>query len=231
MGFYLPAQIVRDAINHGVEIRPVCINSSRWDCTLEPVGGEGRFAVRLGMRLVKGLANDAAAAIIAARADQPFASADDLWHRAGVPAASLVQLAEADALRPSLGLARREALWLSRNFLMIRSRCLPQHRNGSGAPSSSRSSPAVSLRPMMTGRVVEDYGHVGLTLREHPLAFLRESLGPTTHRLLRRSHGRAGRARLEAAGLVLVRQRPGSAKGVMFVTRRTRPAPPTSWCG
>lgn len=111
MGFYLPAQIVRDAQAHGVDVRPVCVNASRWDCTLEAIDEEGRFAVRLGLRLVKGLANADAAAIITARTDDPFASIDDLWQRAGVPAASLVQLAEADAFRPDLGLARREALW------------------------------------------------------------------------------------------------------------------------
>src|ERR1700675_838968 len=111
MGFYAPAQIVRDARDHGVEVRPVCVNASRWDCTLEPTGDEGWFAVRLGMRMVKGLGNADAAAIVGTRADQPFVSVDDLWRRAGVPSASLVQLAEADAFRPALGLVRREALW------------------------------------------------------------------------------------------------------------------------
>ena len=111
MGFYAPAQIVRDAQAHGVEIRPICINASRWDCTLEPTDDEGLFAVRLGMRMVKGLANTHAATIVAARAEGPFLSVDDLWRRAGVPSASLVQLAEADAFLPALGLVRREALW------------------------------------------------------------------------------------------------------------------------
>ena len=87
MGFYAPAQIVRDAREHGVEVRPVCVNASRWDCTLEPAGDEDRLAVRLGLRMVRGLANADAAAIIGARADRPFASVDDLWRRAGVPAA------------------------------------------------------------------------------------------------------------------------------------------------
>ena len=100
MGFYAPAQIVRDASNHGVEVRPVCINASRWDCTLEPTDDESRFAVRLGLRMVKGLSNAHAATMIGARADQPFASVDDLWRRACVPVASLVQIAEADAFRP-----------------------------------------------------------------------------------------------------------------------------------
>ena len=108
MGFYAPAQIVRDAIQHGIIVQPVCINASRWDCTLEPTSDERRFAVRLGMRMVKGLANAHAAAIVAARADTPVASVDDLWRRASIPQKALVQLAEADAFRPTLGLARRE---------------------------------------------------------------------------------------------------------------------------
>jgi error-prone DNA polymerase len=219
MGFYLPAQIVRDAISHGVEIRPVCINRSRWDCTLEPFGEDGHFAVRLGMRLVKGLANNDAAAIIAARGGDPFTSADDLWHRAGVPAASLVQLAEADAFRPSLGLARREALWALKG---LHDDPLPLFAAASERERRTiveRVEPPVSLRPMMVGReVVEDYGHVGLTLREHPVAFLRASLA--RRRIVTCAEAMAARDGrwLEAAGLVLVRQRPGSAKGVMFVT-------------
>jgi len=111
MGFYAPAQIVRDARDHGVEVRPVCVNASRWDCTLEPTNREDRFAVRLGLRMVRGLSNINAATMIGARADKPFASVDDLWRRCGVPAAALAQIAEADAFQLSLKLARREALW------------------------------------------------------------------------------------------------------------------------
>jgi error-prone DNA polymerase len=114
MGFYADAQIVRDARDHGVEIRPVCVNASRWDCTLEPRTDENRFAVRLGMRMVKGLANRDAAEIVAARENRPFASVDDLWRRAGVPTAALTHLAKADAFLPPFGLARREALWAIR---------------------------------------------------------------------------------------------------------------------
>jgi error-prone DNA polymerase len=79
MGFYAPAQIVRDAQAHGVAVRPVCVNASRWDCTLEPTEDDERFAVRLGMRMVKGRSNIYAAAIVANRADLPFVSVDDLW--------------------------------------------------------------------------------------------------------------------------------------------------------
>ncbi|MGH6811399.1 MAG: error-prone DNA polymerase [Methylocella sp.] len=219
MGFYAPAQIVRDAHDHGVEVRPVCVNASRWDCTLEPTGGEGRFAVRLGLRMVHGLANADAAAIVAARADLPFACVDDLRRRAGAPAASLVRLAEADAFRPSLKLARREALWAIK---ALRDEPLPLFaaaslREARTVPEIHE--PAVALRPMTAGgEVVEDYGHVGLTLRSHPVSFLREDL--RRQRIVtcaEAMQARDGRS-LRTAGLVLVRQMPGSAKGVMFIT-------------
>ena len=219
MGFYAPAQIVRDAQTHGVEVRPVCVNTSRWDCTLEPMDDEGRFAVRLGMRMVKGLANAHAAATVAARADRPFLSIDDLWRRAGVPAAALVQLADADSFRPALGLARREALWAIK---ALRDEPLPLFAAAAAReeePVPEIDEPAVTLKPMTAGgEVVEDYGHVGLTLRRHPIAFLRADL--QTRRIVTcmdAMQARDGRW-LEAAGLVLVRQRPGSAKGVMFIT-------------
>ena len=219
MGFYAPAQIVRDAQAHGVEIRPVCANASRWDCTLEPAGDDGRFAVRLGMRMVKGLANVHSATIVAARADRAFLSIDDLWRRAGVPAASLVQLAEADAFRPAMGLSRREALWAIK---ALRDEPLPLFAAAAAReeePVPEVDEPAVALRPMTAGsEVVEDYGHVGLTLRRHPVDFLRADLA--ARRIVtctEAMEARDGRW-LEAAGLVLVRQRPGSAKGVLFIT-------------
>src|ERR1700677_3116863 len=219
MGFYAPAQIVRDAQAHGVEIRPICINASRWDCTLEPADDEGLLAVRLGMRMVKGLANAHAANVLAARADRPFLSVDDLWRRAGVPSAALVQLAEADAFRPALGLVRREALCAIKALI---DEPLPLFAAASARedePVSEVSEPTVALHPMTAGsEVVQDYGHVGLSLRRHPVAFLRNDL--TTRRIVtctQAMNARNGRW-LEAAGLVLVRQRPGSAKGVMFIT-------------
>ena len=219
MGFYAPAQIVRDARDHGVEVRPVCINASRWDCTLEPPEDEGRFAVRLGMRMVRGLANTDAAKIVAARADRAFASVDDLWRRAGVPSTSLVRLAEADAFGPALGLARREALWAIK---ALRDEPLPLFAAVAARddePVAEIEEPEVALKPMMAGsEVVEDYRHVGLTLRRHPVAFLRADLRArrivTCEDAMQARDGRW----LEAAGLVLVRQRPGSAKGVLFIT-------------
>jgi error-prone DNA polymerase len=219
MGFYAPAQIVRDAQQHGVEVRPVCVNSSRWDCTLEPIGNDGRFAVRLGLRMVKGLGNAEAARLVSCRENQPFASVDDLWRRAGIPAAALVELAEADAFRPSFGLARREALWAIK---ALRDEPLPlfaaaARREAEILPEQAE--PSVSLRPMAAGReVVEDYGHTGLTLRQHPVSFLRGEL--TRRRITTCAEALACRDGrwVHVAGLVLVRQRPGSAKGVMFIT-------------
>jgi error-prone DNA polymerase len=219
MGFYAPAQIVRDARDHGVEVRPVCINASRWDSTLEPTDKDDRFAVRLGLRMVRGLANKDAATIIAARADEPFTSVDDLWRRAGVPSASLVQIAEADGLRPSLMLARRDALWAIKG---LRDEPLPLFAAASAREEQTVQEfrePEIVLRPMTSGgEVVEDYSHVGLSLRAHPVTFLRTDLRAkrivTCAEAMQTRDGRW----LQTAGLVLVRQKPGTAKGVIFIT-------------
>jgi len=218
MGFYAPAQIVRDAKDHGVEIRPVCVNASRWDCTLEEAE-DGRFAVRLGLRMVRGLANKDAAAIVAARADDPFTSIDDMWRRTAVSVSSLVEIAEADGMRDSLGLARREALWAIKAL-----RDEPLELFAAAAERERRTiaelnEPEVTLRPMTSGsEVVEDYRHVGLTLRSHPVSFLRQEL--TARRIVSCEEAMSARDGkwLTTAGIVLVRQKPGSAKGVMFIT-------------
>ncbi|MBI1684195.1 error-prone DNA polymerase [Caulobacter hibisci] len=219
MGFYAPAQIVRDAREHGVAVRPVCVNASRWDCTLEPIDARGRLALRLGLRMVRGLSNKDAAAIVTARADKPFASVDDAWRRSGVPAASLVKIAEADGFLPGLKLARRQALWAIK---ALRDEPLPLFaaaslREQQIVPEVDEA--PVALKPMSAGReVVEDYGHVGLTLRDHPLAFLRQDLA-AQKMVTCKAAGAARDGRwLKTAGLVLVRQKPGSAKGVMFIT-------------
>lgn len=219
MGFYSVAQIVTDARRHGVEVRPVCVNASRWDCTMERIGETDRFAVRLGMRVVKGLSQNDAARIVLARADHSFESADDMWRRSGVPTASLVKLAEADAFLPSLKLERRVALW---DIKALRDE--PLELWAAAAEREARTisetqEPEVILKSMTEGReVVEDYSHTGLTLRAHPMSFLRSDL--RAHRIVTCAEAmgeRDGRW-LWTAGLVLVRQRPGSAKGVMFLT-------------
>jgi error-prone DNA polymerase len=204
MGFYAPAQIVRDAELHGVEIRPVCINTSDWDCTLE------QDAVRLGFRMVKGLATGHADRIIGARS-APYKSIPDLHRRAEVPVAALERLAEADSFR-TLNLQRRQAVWAIRGLSDSR---LPLFDHA----DSETNEPPVRLPAMSKGReVVEDYRSVGLSLRDHPVSFLRATL--TEQRITRCADlaQRRDGTRLSVAGIVLVRQRPGSARGVLFVT-------------
>ena len=221
MGFYAPAQIVRDAANHGVEIRPICINASRWDCTLEPAGHGERLAVRLGLRMVKGVANAHAAKLVAARGAQPFASVDDVWRRAGVPAATLVQIAEADGFGPGLRQTRRQALWALKGLRdePLALFAAATARDSDVAPMSEQAEAPIVLRPMTEGReVVEDYAHLGLSLRVHPVSFLRDDFRRrqlvTCTDAMRAPDGKW----LETAGIILVRQKPGSAKGVMFIT-------------
>ena len=211
MGFYALAQLVRDAREHGVEIRPVCVNASRWDCTLEERGQGDYLPLRLGFRQVKGLSNEHGALIAAAAMDAPFASIDDVWTRSGVPASALEKLADADAFQ-ALGLDRRQALWKMRGL-------------GTGKPlplfavaEARGQEPEVALTPLTAGReVVEDYRAVQLSLRDHPLAFLREEL---QHRgvvpcgaLKDMKDG----AKVRVAGIVLIRQKPGNGK-VTFIT-------------
>lgn len=218
MGFYAPAQIVQDARAHGVEIRPVCINASRWDCTLEQTG-EDCFAVRLGMRMVRGLNEQDAARIIGARADEPFTSIEELWRRVDVGMGAFNRLAEADAFRATMRLARRDALWAIK---ALRDEQLPLFSAADARENGfvhEIVEPPIRLKPMQEGReVVEDYGHVGLTLRQHPVAFLRSEL--TARRMIpcNTLDGIRDGHYVWLAGLILVRQRPGSAKGVMFIT-------------
>jgi len=186
---------------------------------MEPIPGSDRLAVRLGMRVVKGLSLNDAARIVVARGDQEFASADDMWRRSGVPTVSLVKLAEADAFLPSLKLERREALW---DIKALRDEPLElwaaaAEREAALVPEMLE--PDVALKSMTQGReVVEDYSHTGLTLRQHPMSFLRQELQKKRIVTCAEAMGERDGRWLWTAGLVLVRQRPGSAKGVMFLT-------------
>ena len=217
MGFYAPAQLVRDAQVHGVEVRSPDVNCSRWDCTLEPLAS-GHCAVRLGLRTARGLANRDGALIVAARQDRPFASVEDVWRRAGVPVGALERLAEADAFA-SLRLSRRQALW---DVRALRGDPLPlfaaaDARRGSLRPEIEEE--RVALTPMSAGgEVVEDYRSRGLTLRSHPVAFLRGDLTTSGYVPAADLGGTRDGRRVSVAGLVLVRQRPGSANGVLFIT-------------
>jgi error-prone DNA polymerase len=220
MGFYAPAQIVRDAAEHGVEIRPICVNASRWDTTLEATA-DNRFAVRLGLRMVKGLANAHAAKLIAARGEQKFTSVDDAWRRANVPASALVQIAEADGFQPSLQQSRRAALWALKGLadepLALFAAATAREKAVAFLPEQAE--PQIALRPMTAAReVVEDYVHIGLSLRAHPLSFLRDAYVKRKYSTCAQAMQAPDNQWLETAGIVLVRQRPGSAKGVMFIT-------------
>ncbi|KAA9011212.1 DNA polymerase III subunit alpha [Sphingobium limneticum] len=217
MGFYAPAQIVRDARAHGVEVRPPCINRSRWDCTLEPTRGR-YLAVRLGLRMARGLSNLHAAMIVSARGDEQFNSVEGVWRRAGVPPAAIERLADADAFH-ALAHDRRQALWQVKG---LGDKPLPlfaaaDAREGRSGPEGDE--PMVTLEPLSEGReVVEDYRTIQLSLRAHPLAFLREDLRrrgvKSAAELDQVKDGR----HVEVAGVILVRQKPGSAKGVLFIT-------------
>ena len=219
MGFYQPAQIVRDARTHGVEIRPIDVNHSRWDCTLEePQPNTPHKAVRLGLRMVRHLSNADAAAIAGARGDEPYDSIEEIQRRAGVGRGALDRIGEADGFG-SLGQNRRAGLWQVKG---LRDAPLPLFAAADARDGKLRAEapePEVLLAPMGEGaEVVEDYRASGLSLRAHPLAFLRDVL--TRRRIISCAalrEVRDGRY-VELAGIVLVRQKPGSAKGVMFIT-------------
>lgn len=217
MGFYAPAQIVRDARQHGVEVRAVDVNHSRWDCTLER--SDGRYhAVRLGLRYVRDLKNADGAAIVLARGTEPFATVEEIQRRAHVSGHALDRIGHAAGLG-SLSASRRSGLW---DVKGLGEESLPlftaaDERAGTLRPEAVE--PEVSLVPMSDGEeVVEDYRSVGLSLHAHPLAFLRGELTArkmiTCAALRDMKDGRW----VNLAGLVLLRQKPGSAKGVMFIT-------------
>jgi error-prone DNA polymerase len=213
MGFYAPAQLVRDARDHGIEVRPVCVNASRWDCTLESTDTQGQFAVRLGLRMVKSLSNSDGAKLPIIRGEAPFRSIDDVWRRSGLAVSSLMPLAEADAFWPSLGKSRRDSLWTLKG---LRDTPLPLF-DAMSAPEMDE--PVAALRQMTEGHeVVQDYGHVGLSLRRHPLAFLRGELDMRGILTCTAANALTDKSEAVVAGMVLVRQRPGTAKNVTFMT-------------
>jgi error-prone DNA polymerase len=274
MGFYAPAQIVRDAQAHGVEVRPVDVNLSDWDCTLEASSNGGaQRALRLGFREVKGLAQAEIEGKLVGRRGTGFSSVANLQHRAYLSRRALEHLADADAFG-SLGLDRRHALWAVKGLrdyassrsapktgespsAAVRSRVLRQAQDEVSSsrpvvdarfdvphpePVEGRTKdfaapaetslplfaslagetprePAVTLPPMGLGEhVLQDYRTTGLSLKEHPLALLRAALGDRRILPNRRLQEISAGTSVRVAGLVLIRQQPGSAKGVIFMT-------------
>jgi error-prone DNA polymerase len=227
MGFYAPAQIVRDAREHDVEVRPVDVNHSDWDCTLEKTA-KGAAALRLGFRQIKGFSEKDARRLVERRL-HGYASVREVWRRAELTPSALETLANADAWR-SLGLDRRAALWQIRGLgaaplplFAYAEAVVPLHpgighnAHPAGMAVELAGEPAVILPEMPLGaQIVEDYRHLRLTLKKHPLALLRPQMkGITLNRELAKL---PDGARVTIAGLVLIRQQPGTAKGVIFAT-------------
>lgn len=210
LGFYAPAQLVRDAREHDVTVLPVDVNHSDWDCTLESVGQT--LALRLGMRLVSGLRTNAAEHIEQARQTGSYQSLEDLRRRAQLDRQTLSTLAAADALG-SLGVNRRQALWYA----------LGQEKSQTTRPLFAEiedEEEVIAALPAATAEreVFADYQSLGLSLKNHPLTFHRkhlESCGVLPAVALQ--HQPSG-TEVAVAGLVLLRQRPGTAKGITFVT-------------
>jgi error-prone DNA polymerase len=240
MGFYAPAQIVRDLREHGVEVRPVDINHSHWDATLEPGPQPAArvhalhcdmvddmrttHALRLGFRKIKGLSEEHGRTIVQNRA-AGYSCVRDLWLRTGLSPRIIARLADADAFS-SLGLSRRQALWAAKALGRVGDRedDLPLFRVAAALPQAPAQvsvprEPAVRLPPMPLGEeVVNDYRFLELSLRPHPASFLRADLarrGIVRNEELRQL---PSSARVSVSGLVTVRQQPGSANGVIFMT-------------
>ena len=237
LGFYAPAQLVRDAREHGVEVREVDVNLSDWDCTLEPLPsplrdrgleGEGihprhaemaphirtTHAVRLGLRQIVGVKEKDMLQLVKQRGEA-YDSVRDLWLRSGLSSAVLERLADADAFR-SLGLDRRQALWAVRGLDRVGDQDdLPLF----ASRPERDTEPDARLPPMPLGaHVVEDYRRLSLSLKAHPASFMRARL--SARGILRSEALRSVKngERVTVAGLVLVRQRPGTAGGVIFMT-------------
>ncbi len=247
MGFYAPAQIVSDAREHGVEVRGPDVNFSNWDNVLEeisevqpsPLMGEGlgggvyppptpshkgmgkqmSYALRLGYRQIKSMNEDAARAIAAARPEGGYASVEDVWRRTGVNSAALVALAEADGFT-SLGLERREALWAIRALGHNGRETLASLPLFAGVELRDNVPKSrISLPAEAPGEVVaNDYAAIRMSLKHHPLALLRDQLDGMDVVVARDLREQPHNSRLTTAGLILVRQRPGSANGVVFLT-------------
>lgn len=207
MGFYAPAQLVQMAQRQGVEVRPVDVNQSDWDCTLEPPLSGQAPALRLGLRLIKGLSQRAAQALVAQREGRPFASVADLDQRLQIERDDYEALAAADALHTIAG-NRRRAYWAVSGT----EKASPLF----GRPVFNEAEPLL-VAPGEGQSLVEDYASTGLSLRQHPLQLLRPRLRDKACNATE-LWGLPDGSPVYAVGLVITRQRPGSASNVTFVT-------------
>ena len=236
MGFYAPAQLVSDAREHGVEVLPVDINLSDWDSGLEEGDGSRcriaarhrsmteviatTMAVRLGFHQIKGVREGDMRALVAARG-AGYSSVRDLWLRSGLKRAAIARLADADAFR-SIGLDRRQALWAAKALdEESAAEALPLFESVTqgGAWPDLQAEPNIALPVMADGEhVVQDYRYLSLSLKAHPLSFLRAELQAAGIASAQNTSETPNGRMITVAGLVLVRQRPGTAKGVVFMT-------------
>jgi error-prone DNA polymerase len=208
MGFYQPAQIVIDARRHGVEVRPVDVNFSSWDNTLEEKSGS-YLSIRLGFRQVKGMGEAEMELLVSARKEN-FKSMTQLLD-AGVPLAAVERLADADAFR-SMGLDRRQALW---EVSALQARPVGLFNGSEQEHASDKVQlPAMSL----SEHVVHDYSAMALSVKAHPVSFIREKLSLFQVACAAQLGELQDGVPVKVAGLVLVRQRPGTAKGICFIT-------------
>ncbi len=225
MGFYAPAQIVRDAREHGVQVLPVDVNRSDWDCTLEVIGKgddakggrlDRHIALRLGLRQVDGLPEHVAAALVTARAEGgAYADVAELRDRARVPVGHIERLASADAFG-SMDMSRRQALWDARS--LVGGVDLPLFAHADERDEGAERGRAILPRMPLSEEVVADYQTTRLSLKAHPMSFLRASLAERGFVRACDLRDRKFRSMVQVAGVVLIRQRPGSAKGVCFIT-------------
>ncbi|HWB99485.1 MAG TPA: PHP domain-containing protein [Bryobacteraceae bacterium] len=209
MGFYAPAQLVRDAREHGVEIRPIDVNHSHWDTTLEPSGSPSRHAVRLGLHMVSGLPEKEAQALVEARG-AGYRTPEEIARRAGCSRRALDRLAQADAFA-SMALGRRQALWKAS---VLGGKALPLFAGSDLCAEPDADLPEVTA----SQEVLADYLATGLTLREHPLTFLRPRLQARRVITVTELKKTPAEKTVLVAGLVLFRQHPMTAKETIFLT-------------
>ena len=223
MGFYAPAQLVRDAREHGVEVRPVDVLRSAWDCSLEDaaeVADASGPALRLGLRMVSGLREEDGRAVVdAARAHGTFTSVEAIWRASGCSLHALRRLAAADAFA-AMGVPRQQALWQVRALRDGEAPVLDEAAEQGATLFDMSPQPLPAVPPLQS--VAADYAGAGLSLRDHPIRFLRESLarrGAVPCASLRAiGEGGTPRPTASVAGLVLCRQRPSTASGIVFMT-------------
>jgi error-prone DNA polymerase len=211
MGFYQPAQIVRDAEDHGVIVQEADVHFSSWDCKLEPGKKQDTTDLRLGLRLVRGLRREQAEKIPAAvKSSGPFRSIRDLWRVSRIRVEQLKRLADADAFR-SMGLDRQQALW---QIKKLRDEHLPLFEGVEEEQEPLPDLPALSKQM----QVFRDYQTVGLSLKTHPMSFLRLRLSQQGVLTMAEFKTAKNNSRAAIAGLILLRQRPQTASGTLFMT-------------